>query len=156
METLEKGRIFVKENKINPNKETLEMLRNSSYPTIHQSYSFFDILKRTDWNEKMLSSYSKEFDSFPQEIKEELAIESKYEGYIVREKSEIKKIQKYRNFEFPKNFNFSDFPMLSKDSLISIEENKPKTIADAQKLPGVKPSDIVILISMLKKLKLLS
>ncbi|MCK5849133.1 MAG: tRNA uridine-5-carboxymethylaminomethyl(34) synthesis enzyme MnmG [Caldisericia bacterium] len=156
MESIEKGRMFVKENKINPNKETIETLQNMSYPTIHQSYSYFDILKRTDWNEKMLSAISKEFDSFPKDVKEELVIESKYEGYIRREKNERKKIQKYRNFKFPMDFDFSALTMLSKDSLISIIEKKPKTIAETQKLPGVRPSDIIILISMLKKMKLLS
>ncbi len=151
MEILEQGRQFLHEQKITPSTNTLALLEERSLPEIHQSYTFFELLKRTDWNEKKLSLLSEEFASYPQDIKEELMIESKYEGYLVREKNERRQMEKYDNLSLPENIDYDSFDVLSKTCIEALKESQPKKVKDLHAISGVKPSDIVIFISLLKK-----
>ncbi|MDD4614030.1 MAG: tRNA uridine-5-carboxymethylaminomethyl(34) synthesis enzyme MnmG [Caldisericia bacterium] len=155
MMALEKGRQFLVTNKIAPNKTMVSFLKENSLPEITQSYSYFELLKRTDWDEKMMSMLSDTFSSLPADVKEELMIESKYEGYLVREKNERKQMEKYENHALPSDIDYSEFEMLSKTCIAALNEYKPTKIKDLHSLPGVKPSDMMILISLLKKKKLI-
>ncbi|MDD4028583.1 MAG: tRNA uridine-5-carboxymethylaminomethyl(34) synthesis enzyme MnmG [Caldisericia bacterium] len=155
MMALEKGRQFLVTNKIAPNKTMVSFLKENSLPEITQSYSYFELLKRTDWDEKMMSMLSDTFSSLPVDVKEELMIESKYEGYLVREKNERKQMEKYENHALPSDIDYSEFEMLSKTCIAALNEYKPTKIKDLHSLPGVKPSDMMILISLLKKKKLI-
>jgi tRNA uridine 5-carboxymethylaminomethyl modification enzyme len=155
MEILEQGRQYLHDQKITPSKNTLAHLKEQSLPEIHQSYTYFELLKRTDWNEKNLSLLSEEFACYPQDIKEELMIESKYEGYLVREKNERRRMEKYGNITLPENIDYDSFDVLSKTCIEALKESQPIKIKDLHSIPGVKPSDIVIFISLLKKNKMI-
>ncbi len=155
MNSLEMGRELLLQKKITPSKSMIAILKEKSLPEIHQSYSYFDLLKRTDWNEEMISLLDSTFESLPPDVKEELMIESKYEGYLIREKNERKQMDKYGNHPLPPDLDYAAFEMLSKTCIAALNEHKPSTIKDLHDIPGVKPSDMIILISLLKKKKII-
>ena len=81
----------------------------------------------------------------------EIETSKKYEGYIERQKKEIKKIKKYENAKIPKNIIFKEIKGLSNEAKQKLTRVLPKTIAHAQRIPGITPATISLLLVHLKK-----
>ncbi|MFL2732535.1 MAG: tRNA uridine-5-carboxymethylaminomethyl(34) synthesis enzyme MnmG [Gammaproteobacteria bacterium] len=75
----------------------------------------------------------------------------KYAGYIERQNKEIKKIKKYENAKIPKEIIFSEITGLSNEVKQKLEKVLPKTIAHAQRIPGITPAAISLLLVHIKK-----
>ncbi len=75
----------------------------------------------------------------------------KYAGYIERQNKEIRKIKKYENAKIPKEIIFSDITGLSNEVKQKLEKVLPKTIAHAQRIPGITPAAISLLLVHIKK-----
>ena len=87
--------------------------------------------------------------------KEEIAIDvitdKKYSGYIERQKKEIKKIKKNENALIPEQINFNDIEGLSNESKQKLSAVSPRTLAHAQRIPGLTPAAISLLLVHIKK-----
>jgi tRNA uridine 5-carboxymethylaminomethyl modification enzyme len=70
----------------------------------------------------------------------------KYDGYIQKEKNEAAKTRKYQHLKIPCNIVYSQMPGLSVELQQKLNHYKPKTIAQAQLIPGITPAAISILI----------
>ena len=81
----------------------------------------------------------------------EIETKKKYAGYIERQNKEIKKIQKYENAKIPEEIIFSDIVGLSNEVKQKLEKVLPKTIAHAQRIPGITPAAISLLLVHIKK-----
>ena len=81
----------------------------------------------------------------------EIETKKKYAGYIERQNKEIKKIQKYENAKIPEEITFSDIVGLSNEVKQKLEKVLPKTIAHAQRIPGITPAAISLLLVHIKK-----
>jgi len=75
----------------------------------------------------------------------------KYAGYIERQNKEIKKIKKYENAKIPREIIFSEITGLSNEVKHKLEKVLPKTIAHAQRIPGITPAAISLLLVHIKK-----
>ena len=81
----------------------------------------------------------------------DIETQKKYAGYIERQNKEIKKIQKYENAKIPEEIIFSDIVGLSNEVKQKLEKVLPKTIAHAQRIPGITPAAISLLLVHIKK-----
>ena len=86
------------------------------------------------------------YDFYKNEILESVEIGIKYEGYIEREKRIADKILRLENVKIPANFDYNSLKSLSIESRQKLSRIKPKTIAQASRIPGVSPADISILL----------
>ena len=75
----------------------------------------------------------------------------KYSGYINRQKDEIDKIKVYEDMIIPERFDYNDIKSLSNESREKFINIKPQTIGQAQRINGIRPSDISILLVYLKR-----
>jgi len=80
------------------------------------------------------------------EIIESAEISIKYKGYIEREKRIADKILKLEDVKIPDNFDFEVLKSLSIESRQKLSKQRPKTISQASRIPGVSPSDISVLL----------
>jgi tRNA uridine 5-carboxymethylaminomethyl modification enzyme len=153
LNNIEKGKDIIGKTQIYPNRETLTKLQDLNLPSINKPETLKDLLKRQDITYKDLTVLNDELSYLPDDVLEELEIEVKYEGYIKREENEIKEIKKMESFIFPADFSFSSITSLSKTAIQSLEMYKPKSLGEAIKLQGIKPSDVLTLISVIAKNK---
>lgn len=80
------------------------------------------------------------------EILESVEILIKYKGYIDREKRIADKILKLEEIKIPEKFDYSSLTSLSIESRQKLQKQRPKTISQASRIPGVSPADISILL----------
>ena len=88
-------------------------------------------------------------------MREEILFEAetiiKYSGYINRQKEEIDKIKVYEGMIIPEKFDYNSIKSLSNESREKFIKIKPQTIGQAQRINGIRPSDISILLVYLKR-----
>ena len=75
----------------------------------------------------------------------------KNSGYINRQKEEIDKIKIYEDMIIPKEFDYDSILSLSNESREKFINIKPQTVGQAQRINGIRPSDISILLVYLKR-----
>ena len=86
-----------------------------------------------------------------EEIKEEVVYKVKYEGYLKRELTNIRKLRESEKIRIPENFSYENLPGLKIESAEKLSSIKPESLAQASRISGVNPSDISILMILLAK-----
>ena len=80
------------------------------------------------------------------EVFDTAEIQIKYAGYIEREQRVAEKIRRLENLGIPEDFDFQQLTALSMECRIKLERYRPRTIAQASRIPGVSPADISVLL----------
>ena len=81
----------------------------------------------------------------------DVVTQEKYSGYISRQNKEIKKVQKNENALIPESISYKEIKGLSNESKQKLTQVKPRTLAHAQRIPGMTPAAISLLLVHLKK-----
>ncbi len=140
----------VKAAEINP------LLENLNSSPLKQTTKLIDLLLRPEITlaslEDVLPGLKEETDKIPtrkEEIKEEVEISVKYEGYITRERLIAEKLQRLENIKIKGKFDYKNIASLSTEARQKLTRIDPETIAQAGRISGVSPSDINILLVLL-------
>ncbi|MCX7653611.1 MAG: tRNA uridine-5-carboxymethylaminomethyl(34) synthesis enzyme MnmG [Fervidobacterium sp.] len=84
------------------------------------------------------------------EVIEQIEIQLKYEGYINSMLDQIKIFEEYENLPLI-NIKFTQVPNLSTEAREKLEKIRPLSIGQASRISGVTPSDILALLTYIKK-----
>ena len=146
---------FLEDNNINP-KTINDRLEELGEKPIKEPARMSNILKRPKVSISDMNIDNKETKSaLTNYMKEEILFEAetiiKYSGYINRQKEEIDKINVYENMSIPEKFDYNDIKSLSNESREKFINIKPQTVGQAQRINGIRPSDISILLVYLKR-----
>ena len=93
----------------------------------------------------------KKYPSHSQEILFEAETIIKYGGYINRQKEEIKKLKIYEEMFIPPTFDYKKIKSISNEGREKLMSVLPETIGQAQRIPGIRPTDISILLVYLRR-----
>lgn len=86
-----------------------------------------------------------------EEIMEAVEVRMKYRGYIRREKEIADKINRLEDLRIKGRFNYANILSLSTEARQKLQKINPETMAQASRIPGVSPSDINVLLVMMKR-----
>lgn len=88
---------------------------------------------------------------YPQKDWEEAKIEAKYKYYIEKQDKRVEKLRKMENARIPENFDYGAIPSLSSESRAKLEQIRPLTLGQANRISGIRNSDIMLLMVYLKR-----
>ena len=74
-----------------------------------------------------------------------LETEIKYEGYLEQQRRQVDRLRKAENRRIPEGFSFQGLPGLSREVVEKMERVRPKTLAQAGRIPGITPAALSIL-----------
>ena len=86
------------------------------------------------------------------EVNEQVEIDLKYEGYIVRQREEIARMQQYVNQLIPVDIDYDVIGGLSNEVRQKLNDARPETIGQASRIAGVTPAAVSLLLVHIKKL----
>ena len=112
-----------------------------------------ELLKRPNISYKILKEIdesTKEL-NIPKDVYEQIEVIVKYDGYIKRQQEQVDQAGKLEKFKIPENIDYSKIEHISSETKEKLAKIKPKTLAQASRIGGVKPADISILMVMLDK-----
>ena len=84
-----------------------------------------------------------------EEVVESCEIQIKYAGYIKREQVEAAKLQRLDQIRIPDSFNYEEVQSLSTEARQKLSRIRPQSIGEAQRIPGVSPNDISVLLILM-------
>ena len=118
---------------------------------LNESKNVFELLKRTDIDTtKVFKPKKKDINLYKR-----AATESKYMGYVEKQKREIKKIQKQNNKKIPQDLKYNNISGLSNEVKEKLIKHKPETIGHASKIEGVTPAAVNLILIQIKKKEIL-
>jgi len=83
------------------------------------------------------------------EVSESVEINLKYHGYIERERIAANKLHRLEQIHLPANFDYASVQSLSTEARQKLSYHKPSSIGEAERIPGVSPNDISVLLVLL-------
>ncbi len=107
--------------------------------------------RRPDAKWDMLEKIYPEIADLMPQPKRTLAIELKYAGYIEHQRREAEKLRKVETMTIPEDLEFDGIG-LRREAAEKFARFRPKTIGQAMRIPGITPSDVAVLVAVLKKL----
>lgn len=110
-----------------------------------------EFLKRPNVNYTLLKEIDEGAKNIPLDVAEQVEILTKYDGYLKRQESQVKEAGKLDKFKIPEDIDYSKIDHISSETKDKLSKIRPKTLAQASRIGGVKPADISILMVMLER-----
>ena len=142
---------YLKNNKIVTSEN--ELLKKIGTSIINDGVTLYDLLKRPEITIIKLINCDKIPNIYSKEVIEQVEIYIKYEGYIEKEKKEIKKMQEMENTKIPTDIDYDKVINIASEAKDKLKKIMPESIGQASRISGVNPSDIAMLSVYLKKEK---
>ena len=120
---------------------------------LHEGCKMSDLVLRPQVNIRTLAEVLPELkakiENLSDEIVESCEIQIKYAGYIKREQMEAAKLQRLDQIRIPDTFNYDEVQSLSTEARQKLSRIRPKSIGEAQRIPGVSPNDVSVLLVLM-------
>lgn len=97
--------------------------------------------------------YGKVNDKLLSGVIEQVQIEIKYEGYILRQKRQVEQYKKMEKKKIPEDLDYDEVPSLRLEARQKLKEFRPVSVGQASRISGVSPSDISVLLVYLEHKK---
>ena len=139
---------------IKPNETTQAVIRSVGGAELKDGIRGADLLKRTEMNYDLVSSLSPSEIQLTDEIKEQIEIQLKYEGYIQKALQQVEKMKKLEDKKIPENIDYDAISSLATEARLKLKSVRPLSIAQASRISGVNPADISILLVYIEQGKI--
>ncbi|NWF66127.1 MAG: tRNA uridine-5-carboxymethylaminomethyl(34) synthesis enzyme MnmG [Campylobacterales bacterium] len=144
-EAIKKGVEILENNSVTPTKEFLSLLESIDEDKITDKTLLKHMVARKSFDTNKLKIIWSEFESFDDEILEQVLIEAKYSKYIQKQSIQIDKMKEMINLKIPNDFCFDDVPGLSREVIEKLKKFNPPTLFNASEISGITPAAIDIL-----------
>ena len=140
---------WLEDKKIKIDKEIEKKFEEKNINISNITISLYQLLKRPEITMELLEQIVEI--PYSNEVKEQVEIFLKYEGYIKKEYKEAEKLIKLEKKKIPNNIDYDKIKNIASEARQKLKEVRPTTIAQAIRISGVNPSDISILSIYLKR-----
>ncbi len=140
---------MLKENRITPKKATNDYISSINSTPLKDGISLYEFLKRPEITMEHLSHFINI--PFSKEVKEQVEINTKYEGYIKKANKEADKMLALEEKNIPEDIDYNKIPNLASEARQKLIEIKPTTLGQASRISGVNPADISIIMVYLRR-----
>jgi tRNA uridine 5-carboxymethylaminomethyl modification enzyme len=133
--------------------DTEEAIRVEQYwgkPLLKEA-NLMELLRRPEVDVQTLLSFLEGGENIPGQVGEQVEIQAKYAGYIVRQQSEIDKALRYDHLRLPDALDYKGVPGLSNEVSEKLKLQRPETLGQASRIPGMTPAAVSLLLVYLKK-----
>ena len=142
---------LLKETRITPKQQTNDYISSIGSTPLKDGMSLYDFLKRPEIKINDLEHFVDM--PYSKEVKEQVEINIKYEGYIKKSNKEAKKMLSLEEKIIPETIDYDKVPNLASEARQKLSEIKPTTLGQATRISGVNPADISILMVYLRRNK---
>jgi tRNA uridine 5-carboxymethylaminomethyl modification enzyme len=119
---------------------------------IDHEYSLFELLRRPEVSyDALLSLTGAGEGESDEQVRQQLEIAAKYQGYIDRQQEEIERQRGNEETLLPADLDYKDVQGLSIEAQQKLNAHKPQTIGQAGRISGITPAAISLLLVYLKR-----
>lgn len=151
-EAIEREQQRLRRTFIHPQYVPQEQLQQVFGKVLEREYSMFELLRRPEVSYEALLTLPQagEGEADPQ-VRQQLEIAAKYQGYIDRQAEEIERLKDSEHYKLPMDMDYGEVHGLSIEVQQKLNKQKPETIGQAGRISGVTPAAISLLLVHLKR-----
>lgn len=140
---------YLQENTLHLTEDVIKVFESNNINVPLTGLNYYDLLKRPEITLKFIENFIEI--NYSSEVKEQVEINAKYDGYIKKVYKEIEKLSRLEEKQIPDDIDYQKVTNLASEARQKLEKIRPKTIAQASRISGVNPVDISVLTIYLKK-----
>jgi tRNA uridine 5-carboxymethylaminomethyl modification enzyme len=141
----------LKSIRLKPTQEVQDLIRSLGGSELKDGILAVDLLKRPEMSYEHIEMLTKSDVPLDEEVKEQVEIQIKYEGYIEKSLQQVERLKKMENKKIPENIDYDAINGLATEAKQKLKKIKPLSIAQASRISGVNPADISILLIYLEQ-----
>lgn len=153
IKNIEEEKQRLQETKINPTEKSNQYLESIHSAILKDGISGYNLLKRPEINYHHIMKLLDQTSLLSKEEVEQIEIQIKYEGYIKKTISQVEKMNKLEEKKIPDDIDYDLIKNLALEAKQKLNKIRPLTIGQAQRISGVNPADISILLIYLESFK---
>ncbi|MBS5862029.1 MAG: tRNA uridine-5-carboxymethylaminomethyl(34) synthesis enzyme MnmG [Firmicutes bacterium] len=140
---------YLQENTLHLTEDIIKVFESNNINVPLTGLNYYDLLKRPEITMKFIENFIEI--NYLNDVKEQVEINAKYDGYIKKAYKEVEKLSRLEEKQIPEDIDYKKVINLASEARQKLEKIRPKTIAQASRISGVNPVDISVLTIYLKK-----
>ena len=135
---------------VKPSEKVNNFLISKNTSPLSTGTKLSELLKRTEITYNDLAQIDDEMPELDVQVKEEVEIQIKYEGYIKMEEEQVEKFKKMESKSLSEDIVYQEIKGLSLEARQKLDKIKPLSVGQASRISGVSPADINVLLIYLQ------
>ena len=131
--------------------EVQKLLEEKGSTLLKSGTTIAELIRRPELNYEDLAPIDKERPELPWDVKQQVEINLKYEGYIKRQLKQVEQFKKLEVKKIPEDLDYEKVGSLRIEARQKLEEYRPISIGQASRISGVSPADISVLLVYLEQ-----
>lgn len=140
----------VKGVNIGTNEQVQKLLLENGSTELLTGVTLAELIKRPELSYELLAPIDKHRPEFPWDVRQQVNINLKYEGYISRQLRQVEHFKKLENKIIPEGLDYYEINGLRKEAMQKLDKFNPRSIGQASRISGVSPADISVLLVYLE------
>ncbi len=138
--------------KVGAARENQEILEKLGTTPLKTATTLGELIRRPELNYDLIKELDKDRKELPYDVIEQVNINIKYNGYIERQKKQVKNFKKLENKKIPEDFDYKKVKSLRIEAVQKLEFYRPINIGQASRISGVSPADISVLLIYMEQM----
>ena len=139
---------------IKPRPEVQELIRNIGGSELKDGIRASDLLRRPEMTYEHIHLLVPSEVELSDEVKEQVEIQIKYEGYIEKSLQQVERMKKMENKKIPVDIDYDAISSLASEARQKLKDVRPLSMGQASRISGVNPADISILLVYIEQGKI--
>ena len=136
---------------IGANEKTQNFLKEHGSVPLNTGTTLVELIRRPELNYDLLAPLDEERPNLHPQVREQVNILIKYEGYIHRQMKQVEEFKRLENKKLPLNFDYDQIQNLRIEARQKLNKFQPISIGQASRISGVSPADISVLLVYLER-----
>ncbi len=143
----------LKSTNVGANHEIQSFLEKMGSSGLKTAASLAELICRPELGYEKIAPIDPDRQHLSEDVKEQVEIEIKYEGYIVRQLRQVEQFKKLENKSIPKDLNYDEVPSLRLEARQKLKLFRPVSVGQVSRISGVSPADVSVLLVYLEHIK---
>ena len=131
---------------LGPTPEVNSLLESYGSTPLNNGIKMADVIKRPEMDYDKLAPIDFNRPELPDDVREQVNIQIKYEGYITRQQHQVQQFKKLEARKIPDNIDYEQVMGLRIEARQKLEAVRPVNIGQASRISGVSPADVNMLL----------
>ena len=147
---IEEEKKRLQETVVKPTEKVNEFLKKHGTSELTTGSKLSELLKRAEITYASLEAIDENRPKLREQVREEVEIQVKYDGYIKMQEAQVEKFKKMEKKLLPEDINYEEIKGISLEARQKLNKHKPHSIGQASRISGVSPADISVLLVYLQ------
>lgn len=149
---VEKKRLVEEEKKrlgkivVKPSEAVNEIMTEAGGAPLKEAVKAYDLLKRPELTYARVDRMIESAENLPADVKEQVGIQIKYEGYIKKANDQVARMLKMEDKKIPEDIDYDQISGIATEAIEKLKKVRPLSVGQASRISGVNPSDVSILL----------